>query len=121
MWVQSLVGEVRSHIPFGQSQNIKQKQYCNKTDNLKIVHTKKLKENFLKKSLKRNRYSCRYSHYINMCRKVYVFMSYPLSSTFPTVFKTGLCTEEMFSKYTLINKMRVSSLFAVYVFELMKL
>ena len=56
-----------------------------------------------------------------MCRKVYVFMSYPLSSTFPTVFKTGLCTEEMFSKYTVINKMRVSSLFAVYVFELMKL
>lgn len=56
-----------------------------------------------------------------MCRKVYAFMSYPLSTTFPTVFKTGLCTEEKFSKYTLMNKMRVSSLFAVYGFELMKL
>lgn len=56
-----------------------------------------------------------------MCRKVYVLMSYPLSTTFPTVFKTGLRTEEKFSKYTLMNKMRVFSPFAVYGFELMKL
>ena len=30
-WVQSLVREMRSHMPHGQKyQNIKQKQYCNK-------------------------------------------------------------------------------------------
>ena len=31
LWVQSLVGELRSHMPFGQKiQNIEQKQYRNK-------------------------------------------------------------------------------------------
>lgn len=48
-------------------------------------------------------------------------MSYLLSSTFPAVSKTGLCAEEIFDKYPLMNKMRVSSLFAVYIFELLKL
>ena len=31
VWVRSLVGELRSHMPLSQkNQNIKQKQYCNK-------------------------------------------------------------------------------------------
>ena len=32
MWVQSLVGELKSHMPllWSKNQNIKQKQYCNK-------------------------------------------------------------------------------------------
>ena len=31
LWVQSLVGEIRSHMPFGKKKdNIKQKQYHNK-------------------------------------------------------------------------------------------
>ena len=43
VWVQSLVGELRSHMPWGQkNQNIKQKQYCNKFNKevLKMVHIK---------------------------------------------------------------------------------
>ena len=43
-WVCSLVQELRSHMPHGhRNQNVKQKQYCNKFNNLKIYgpHQKK--------------------------------------------------------------------------------
>ena len=47
MWVQSLVGKLKSHIPQGlKNQNMKQKQYCNKFNkkNLKkMIHVKKKK------------------------------------------------------------------------------
>ena len=51
--VESLVGELRSHLPQGQKkQNIKQKQYCNKLNKgLKLVHIKKKKK--LKKKRKK--------------------------------------------------------------------
>ena len=44
VWVRSLVGELRSHMPHGQkNQNIKQKQYCNKfnKDFKNCLHKKK--------------------------------------------------------------------------------
>ena len=43
VWVPSLVGELRSHMPHGQKkQNIKQKQYCNKFNkDFKIVPYRK--------------------------------------------------------------------------------
>ena len=47
VWVQSPVGELRSHMPCGQkNQNIKQKQYCNEfnTDFKNGPHQKKLKK-----------------------------------------------------------------------------
>ena len=54
VWVQSLVGELRSHRPRGQKkQNIKQKQYCNKfnEDFKNGPHQKNLKK---KKELPRD-------------------------------------------------------------------
>ena len=44
VWVQSLVGELRSHMPRGwKARNIKEKQYCNKfnTDFKNGPHQKK--------------------------------------------------------------------------------
>ena len=49
VWVPSLVGELRSYIPWGQkNQNIKQKQYCNKfnQDFKNGPHQKKKKQSF---------------------------------------------------------------------------
>ena len=56
VWVRSLVGELRSHMPHGQkNQNIKQKQYCNKfnKDFKNCPHQKKKN---LKKQNKTNKH-----------------------------------------------------------------
>ena len=54
LWVQSLVRELRSHMPCGQrNQNIKQQQYSNNSiKTLKMVYIKKKKIKVLKKILR---------------------------------------------------------------------